>query len=262
MKNVLSFLVIALVAVWLMPSVGNATEERAGSASIPTMINYQGVLTDDEGNPLNGTYRLEFCIYTEETGGTNLWCEVHDTVDVVDGVLNVLLGEIENIPVEIFQHWQRWLGVTVEDDEEMTPRRRLTSVPYAYHAGYCGVSYYCPTGGSSVEIPFPHWAPFQVVASELGGQSEHTAWIAAGENDRQLSFVGIDGSGNVVNGTRSLYSDDTILSICPGLVLRMKGGGAFSVVLDASGGYPLESKAVLFAPHANPRGGRVAEVQD
>ena len=45
-------------------------------AQIPQTLSYQGVLTDDLGNPVaDGTYDLGFSLYDALTGGTALWFE-------------------------------------------------------------------------------------------------------------------------------------------------------------------------------------------
>ena len=46
---------------------------RAPSAVIPEIISYQGILNDNDGNPLNGNYDLTVRIYNQESGGSALW---------------------------------------------------------------------------------------------------------------------------------------------------------------------------------------------
>ena len=101
--------------------------------AVPSLINYQGVLTDGEGQPLNGTYSITFTIYDAVTGGNQLWTETHDNVEVKEGVFNVQLGgaTVDGVPVEIFDRSEVWLGVKVGNEPEMVPRMRFTSVPYA-----------------------------------------------------------------------------------------------------------------------------------
>jgi hypothetical protein len=38
--------------------------------AVPTEINYQGVLTDQNGNPVNGVRAMQIKIYDAPTGGT------------------------------------------------------------------------------------------------------------------------------------------------------------------------------------------------
>ena len=54
------------------------------------LINYQGRLTDEVGTPVTGTLSLTFTIYN--SAGDSQWTESHSTVQVDDGLFNVILG--------------------------------------------------------------------------------------------------------------------------------------------------------------------------
>ena len=56
-------------------------------SAVPSLINYQGVLTDQEGEPLSGTYFMTFIIYDAASGGNQLWTEAHGSVNVNEGRL-------------------------------------------------------------------------------------------------------------------------------------------------------------------------------
>jgi len=99
----------------------------------PPLINYQGVLTDDQGQPLDGSYSLVFKVYGVESGGAALWTETHLAVPVDEGVFSVVLGGT-GLPANLFTGSQRWLGVAVGTAAELTPRMRFTSVPWALRA--------------------------------------------------------------------------------------------------------------------------------
>ena len=101
-------------------------------ADVPGLINVQGKLTDDDGQPLdNGSYSVVFSIYDVPSGGSALWQETR-SVDVTDGLFSILLGESVTIPPSLFDDNALWLGMKVEADPEMTPRQRLTTSPYAF----------------------------------------------------------------------------------------------------------------------------------
>ena len=103
-------------------------------SQIPQLINYQGLLTDPAtGDKLNGTYSMTFSIYSTETGGTALWTETQD-VTVQNGLFSVLLGSVKPLPMNLFDDTNRYLGVKVGTDAEMTPRKHLVSVGYAFNA--------------------------------------------------------------------------------------------------------------------------------
>jgi len=105
--------------------------------TVPHLIRFQGMLKDAGGVPLDSasslkTYALTFKIYDRATEGEALWEETQD-VDIYDGLLDVELGSINPIDNLAFDK-QYWLGVTVEGDSQMSPRFKLTSVPYAFRA--------------------------------------------------------------------------------------------------------------------------------
>jgi len=105
-------------------------------AGVPPMINYQGKLMQPSGVPVpDGTYQMRFAIYSVPTGGTPLWSETNPNVQVKGGLFSVLLGSVNNLPANIFDSPDRWFGVTVGTDPEMTPRQRIVSVAYAVSAG-------------------------------------------------------------------------------------------------------------------------------
>ncbi|MBD3335882.1 MAG: hypothetical protein GF355_10235 [Candidatus Eisenbacteria bacterium] len=103
-------------------------------AEAPALMNYQGVLTDGEGFPINGAYNLTFKIYGDSLGNNYIWEEDHNQVVVNHGLFNVVLGFTTPLPDNLFTSPNRFLGVTVEGDSEMAPRTRLTSVPWAMRA--------------------------------------------------------------------------------------------------------------------------------
>lgn len=100
-------------------------------------INYQGKLTDDADTPVtNGDYDIVFNLYTAPTGGVAIWTESHtagDDVTVTNGLFSVMLGSITSLATVSFNQ-TLYLGVTIESDDEMTPRKILGAVPAAFES--------------------------------------------------------------------------------------------------------------------------------
>jgi len=103
------------------------------AADVPQMINYQGRLTDDAGEPINGTAAITFTICADSLGSACLWDETHPAVTVEDGLFNVILGSLIPIHYSVFDGEERWMGFLV-DGEPVEPHRRLISMPYAHWA--------------------------------------------------------------------------------------------------------------------------------
>lgn len=100
-----------------------------------TLIPYQGRVLDSSDQPLTGNYRLRVALYSTPTGGSALWSEVQTTVAFQQGLFHLLLGSSTPIPQTVItQNNLLYLGITIGDDSEMTPRVQLGSVPYAIQA--------------------------------------------------------------------------------------------------------------------------------
>lgn len=108
------------------------------TAEVPQRINYQGLLTDSSGNPVTGSYQIKFTIWDDPIAtapANEKWTSGEQSVQVTDGSLIYELGSVVQLPNDLFAtDTVRWLGIKVGTDAEITPRTRLTSVPYAYQA--------------------------------------------------------------------------------------------------------------------------------
>lgn len=93
------------------------------------LINYQGYLTDDGGEPITGTILMTFTIY--DTEGVSKWTESHPDVSVTNGLFSIILGTQTALPDSVFTGDDRYLGISIEGDDEITPRTQLTSSPGA-----------------------------------------------------------------------------------------------------------------------------------
>lgn len=109
MKKVFLFLALAAINAW----------------ATPNLVSYQGKL-DRDGSPFTGTASMEFALFETETGSTSFWNETQ-SVTVTDGIFNVLLGSITELPPLPTDGC--WLEVTIDGDA--LPRQQITSVPYA-----------------------------------------------------------------------------------------------------------------------------------
>ncbi len=103
-------------------------------ADVPQLINYQGVLQNSSGDPITTTVTVVFTIYDASTLGNNLWDEERQVTPGADGGFNINLGEVDNLTDAVFSTPDRWLGIKVGADPEMTPCMRLATVPYAFRA--------------------------------------------------------------------------------------------------------------------------------
>lgn len=100
-------------------------------ASPPDLINYQGRLVEPNGDPVNGTVSVVVRIFTQVTGGTEIWEQDVGDVDVVGGLYSLQFGDAGLL--DAFTNAETWIELTV-NSETLDPRYRLSSVPYALQA--------------------------------------------------------------------------------------------------------------------------------
>jgi len=128
MRTTLSMMILLLLAMSV-----------AAGAAVPPMISYQGKLMQPNGAPVpDGTKSMQFAIYDVPTGGTPLWSEINPSVQVKGGLFATMLGSVVNLPANIFDSPDRWFGVKVGTDPEMTPRQRVASSAFAFRAAVAG----------------------------------------------------------------------------------------------------------------------------
>jgi hypothetical protein len=119
-------------------------------AEVPQMINYQGRLSNADGAVVDGPQLIKFKIYGSEAGDDSLWSSGFQTVQVDSGFLDYKLGRNIQLPDELFANdTARFLGITVGVDQEIAPRVRLITAPYAYQALHSDSSSYADHSNTS-----------------------------------------------------------------------------------------------------------------
>ncbi|MEO0108418.1 MAG: hypothetical protein ABIK62_04520 [candidate division WOR-3 bacterium] len=124
----------ALLCLLLLTGVmlaANPTHQTDATV-IPSMIPYQGKLTDGSGVPINGTRSMVFTLYAESTAGTARWTETQSSVTVTNGLFSVILGSVTPI-TNVPPGPNCFLEIAVAG-ATLSPRVRLASAPYAYLA--------------------------------------------------------------------------------------------------------------------------------
>jgi len=134
--NVLFTTLMIALLVWAQ-TAGAFPALNTSVASTGT-IAYQGRLADSGGNPLTTSVNMIFRLYNAATGGAPLWQENWtgpNSVQVSDGLFNVMLGSLTAIPQGVITgNPTLFLGITAGTDDEMAPRVQLGSVPFAVQA--------------------------------------------------------------------------------------------------------------------------------
>ncbi|RJP45861.1 MAG: hypothetical protein C4584_02465 [Armatimonadetes bacterium] len=104
----------------------------------PRILSFQARLTDAADTPITTATDLRFGIYNDDaaSGGALLWQEVQYSITPdADGIFSVLLGTNTAIEQSVFANNDTlYLGVSIDQTAELTPRQRLAAVAYATNA--------------------------------------------------------------------------------------------------------------------------------
>jgi hypothetical protein len=139
----------ALQSLLLTGLLSLATGSLHAQSMVPAAMNYQGVLTDSNGDPVANAApenrNIEFRVYSQASGGTPLWGEAQ-TVTVFKGQFSVVLGNgtaVGGAPsgpasfAAVFANAitpDLYFGITPQGSAEFAPRQKLLSSAYALRA--------------------------------------------------------------------------------------------------------------------------------
>ena len=156
------------------------------NADVPRKMSFQGFVTNSSGVPLEGDYDILFQIYDVETGGTHLWEATYLGLTLEGGVFDVILGE--TTPLTLAFDQQYWIGITVPTGtgNELVPRTKLTTSPYAFHAQTADTAF---SGVMS--------SPDSVLKVQA---VSHQATAAVGNSNRAITLLSIYSSSGPVTG--------------------------------------------------------------
>jgi len=148
LRGNLPFLLILVAGLVLVISHWLLVNNAESAVGINKQLNYQGKLADSGGSAVtDGNYNIKYVIYDSLTGGNCLWtalgaCDTSDyqatSTTVTNGIFSVNLGGVGQNSLATssidFNDDSLYLGITVENDSEMAPRRRIGATAYAFNA--------------------------------------------------------------------------------------------------------------------------------
>jgi hypothetical protein len=182
------------------------------AASPPTLMNYQGKLTDANNVPVDdGTYSIVFSIYDDPSAGSTFWTETR-SVSTESGFFNVLLGENTAIDGDIFATQESlYIGIKVGADAEMTPRQRIVTAGYAFNAdtldGYDSTDFITQEAASNLYVLKTGDEMSGILSVEVGSSKAYLGRTSAGVRGEGAA-IGIQaytaGSGGI-----GVYSEAT-----------------------------------------------------
>lgn len=116
--------------------------QKAGTINVSAYV-----LTPENDEILNGEYEVRFSIYTKDRtepdvypsnadAGARVWEETQK-VTVYNGVMSAELGSVVPFPAGLtFDAGEYYLGIRINQDAEISPRKKLGTVPMAMNAQF------------------------------------------------------------------------------------------------------------------------------
>ena len=188
-----------------------------------TLVNFQGQID----SPSDSTVQILFELFDSEDSNSPLWFEDRMVSVSEGGVFHVLLGSDTSFGNLFSARSELYLQLQVED-QVLSPRYRLTSVPYAYRATVADAL----IGG--INVPGNSISDFHVVDNSLSsaslgansvGTSELVSSIALTPNGR----LDIENSSGSIRGTMTPNTAD-------GGLFRLRSSDGQDAVLATTGG--------------------------
>ncbi len=164
--------------MWALALLAGLASAPSAEA-VPNGLTEQGRLWDANGAPVVGDVQLTFALYSDSLGTAILWRETH-TLALVDGFFTAELGVTTPLPSTAFDGSVRYLGVTVENDEEMRPLQALSSVPYALRAQTAENPEGVFVAGRQVVNPAGEWVGAAIPGGDIQFVAEEGAPGVAG----------------------------------------------------------------------------------
>jgi hypothetical protein len=206
----------------------------------------------------DGTYNVQFNLYYVSSGGSSQWTETRTNsggspVTVQDGYYSVYLGDVTAFSSSIDWSQDLYLGMTIRGtgscvfgsctptDSEMTPRFKLTAVPYAFRASNVASSdtatastdsddVTIQTGDASGGLP-PNSGDITI---DTGTATGTAGALLFGTSNASALTIGRSGVTTTIQGSVSLNGSGTALSVTNDATI----GGTLGVtgLITASGG--------------------------
>ncbi len=104
-----------------------------GAQALPDHFMQEGLLTTNDGAPLDGVHRFRVRLLDAPRAGALLFEEVHPDVEIIDGYYALAIGAQEALPAGLWAG-EVYLSLSIDDGAELLPRIRLRKVPAAFVA--------------------------------------------------------------------------------------------------------------------------------
>lgn len=111
-------------------------------AEAPAALPLQGYLASADGKPLDGTFGVRFRLYDRDApsgAASEILFEEFQDLKIEQGSFLAYLGDKEVLPMKLFKQSSIvYVGVRIDNDDELRPLLQLGTAPYAAFANACG----------------------------------------------------------------------------------------------------------------------------
>ncbi|MBU0983845.1 MAG: hypothetical protein KKA42_08245 [candidate division Zixibacteria bacterium] len=232
------------------------------TAQVPSLLNYQGRLTNSAGVPLDTIVDLTFEVFADEAAVSAMWSEAHSGVSIIDGLFSLILGGSAAFPDTLWSGSVRFIGVTVGGGPRLDPLTPIVSVAYAVRSGSAGSSdeaAFAAVAGVAQDVAADVIDSHQIVDSSISfedigrnaaGEGQvmkwnGSAWVAADDNTTG-SFT-LPYSGNAAAAGPAFFVTNTGVSGGPGIRGESEandGAVGFTAASDKSGVYGYSTSGI------------------
>jgi hypothetical protein len=101
------------------------------ASALPSQFMQEGLVTDGDGRPFDGRHTVIIRLYAQVEGGQPFFEETHRNVVMVQGYYAIGVGSVVELNGLDFLRDAVWLGMTIDQGREATPRTPMVQVPAA-----------------------------------------------------------------------------------------------------------------------------------
>lgn len=210
-----------VVFVLLSTLILLASKPQQAVAATNSTLNFQARLEGAAGNIVaDGYYNVEFKLYSVSSGGSALWTETYydsngatagndNRIQVRNGYVSASLGSQTAFPGTINWDQDLWITMNIGGttqtatptwDGEMSPRLKLTGVPYAFKAGQLA-QFNASTGfTSTLSLLQPTVGNQTFQIADQGAAGTYTLCV---QNSTSCGFAAASGSANYIQNQSS-----------------------------------------------------------
>src|SRR5579863_9420348 len=231
---------LSLLMVLLCSLSGQAQQgATAANATVPPLIQFSNVATDEGSNTLSGVANITFSLFSSQQGAEPLWTETQNNVPLDStGHYSVQLGITKRagVPTTLFTSGEaRWLGVRIAEQGEQA-RVLLLSVPYALKAGDAATIGGLPPSAFVLAAPPNRVASAAINESSAGQNAPPPSGTITGTGT--ANFLPLwDSTSDIISSV--LFQSGAgstakvgINTTTPGSTLDVKGGGTIRGTLS------------------------------